>query len=113
MAAARSVTLRLEKASVIAQLELQRANIADTWRETTQPVASIEHAVHSMARHSWAVGGIAAVGGLLLAVGGNFWLMRKAMKIALFAVPYLISHRKSGAVGFVWSLAKKLAFRWF
>ena len=113
MASTRAVTLRLEKANVSAQLELQRANIDDCWRDATGPVASVEHGVRALGRHSWTVGGIAAAAGLAVALGGNFRLLRKTVKIALFAVPYLVSHHKSGVVGFAWSMAKKLALRWF
>jgi hypothetical protein len=112
MASERALTIRLEKANLIAQLELQRANIAESWHTATRPLASIDHGVQTLSRHSLTLGGLAAGVGIALLVGGNFWLFRKAVKIALFTVPYILSHRKSGVIGFILSLAKKLVFRW-
>jgi hypothetical protein len=108
MGAKRALTLRLEKAEVIARLDLQRANIADTWREVSEPLESIDGTVRSFSRYSGSFGIAAA-----LLVSGQFGIVRKAMKLTLLVIPYLISHRNKGVIGLIYSLIKKGVARFF
>lgn len=113
MGAARPIAFRLEKAEVIARLDLQRANIADTWREVSEPLQAFDDGIRNFSRYSKTFGGIAVVAGIGLLASGRLHLFRKALKIALFAIPYIISHRSSGVLGLICTLLKKIAGRFF
>jgi len=107
MAAKRSIALRLEKANLIARLELQRANIAESWMEATQPLQTLDRGLQAFVRHRWIAGALGLVGGLALLIPGNFWLLRKTLKLAAVAVPYLIAHRKSGLISLILDWLKR------
>ena len=113
MGAKRALTLRLEKAEVIARLDLQRAGIADTWREVSEPIQSIDGTIQSFSRNSRTFGVVAAGAGLALLISGRLGIVRKTMKLALFAIPYFISHRNKGVIGLIYSLIKKGIARFF
>lgn len=107
----RAITLRLEKTELIARLDLQRANLADTWHEVSEPIQSLDNSIQGFSRHSKTFGGVAAAAGMVLLLTGKLHIFRRALKIALFAVPYIISHRSSGVLGLVVTLSKKLIRR--
>ena len=111
MGAKRSITLRVEKAELMARLDLQRANIADTWREVSEPLQSIDETIQSFSRHSKTFGGVAAVAGIALLLSGRLHIIRRLLKITVFAVPYIISHRSSGVIGLIFTMVKKLIRR--
>ena len=113
MGAKSTLRLRVEKAELITRLDLQRANIADTWREVSEPLQSLDDGIRNFSRHSKTLGGIAAVAGVALLFSGRLHLLRKAFKVALFAIPYVISHRSSGVLGLVFTALKKLIRSFF
>jgi len=107
----RTVTLRLEKTELIARLELQRAGIADTWREVSEPLVAIDDSVRGFSRHSKTFGGIAAAAGFMLLVTGKLHIFRKLLKVGVWVLPYLLSQRSKGMMGLVFTLAKKAVKR--
>lgn len=111
MGAKRAITLRVEKAELIARLDLQRADIADTWREVSEPLQSLDDTIQNFSRHSKAFGGAAAIAGVALLVSGKLHIFRRLFKVAVFAIPYIISHRSSGVIGLVITVVKKLIRR--
>jgi len=113
MGAKRALTLRLEKAELIARLDLQRANIAETWRDVSEPLESIDGTVRSFSRFSGPFGIAAAGMGVALLVTGRLGIVRKAMKLTLLVIPYLISHRNKGVIGLIYTLIKKGIGRFF
>jgi hypothetical protein len=107
MAAQRTVALRVEKAELIARLELQRANMAETWREISEPIETFDKSIGAFSRHSKTFGGIAAAAGFALLFTGKLHLFRRVFKLALWAVPYIFRYRSSGVIGTGFSLLKK------